>query len=52
MQPNTQDGNIKVKFMLRILEMNHVGSETGSGSETNWKVPLDPDKKKIIPGHW
>ncbi len=35
-----QDENTKVKFMLllRILEKNHVGSETGSGSETNWKV--------------
>jgi hypothetical protein len=34
-----QDGNTKVKFTLRIIEKNHVGSETGFGygygSETN-----------------
>ncbi len=32
-----QDKNTKVKFMLRILEKIHEGSETGSGSrsETN-----------------
>jgi hypothetical protein len=37
MQPSqlhTQDENTKVKFMLKILEQNHVGSETGAGSET------------------
>jgi hypothetical protein len=39
MQPNNlQDGNTKVKFMLRILEKIHVGSLTGSGSERNRKV--------------
>ncbi len=34
-----QDGIRKLKFMLRILEKNHVGSETESvsGSETKWK---------------
>ncbi len=35
MQPSQlQDENTKVKFMLKILEQNHVGSETGAGSET------------------
>jgi hypothetical protein len=38
MQPNTQDGNTIVKFVLRILEKIHVRSETGSGSETNCKL--------------
>jgi hypothetical protein len=28
---NLQDGNTKIKFMLRILEKIHLGSETGSG---------------------
>jgi hypothetical protein len=32
MQPNNlQDGNTKVKFMLRILEKIHAGSLTGPG---------------------
>ncbi len=35
-----QGRSTKVKYMSRILEKNHVGSETGSGSETrtSWKV--------------
>ncbi len=39
-----QDGNTKVKFMSRILEKIHVGSEKGSGSETNWKVESGSEK--------
>jgi hypothetical protein len=35
-----QDGNTKVKFILRILEKIHVGFET------NCKKNPDPDRKK------
>ncbi len=28
MQPNTQEGNTKIKFLFKILEKIHVGSET------------------------
>ncbi len=31
-----QGRNTKVKFMSKILEKIYIGSETGSGSETNW----------------
>ncbi len=43
-----QDGNTKLKSMLKILEKNHVGSGTGSGhvSETNWKVGSIRIRKK------
>ncbi len=46
LKPNTQDGNTKVKFTLRILEKIHVGSGTGSGSwsETTWKVGSGSEK--------
>ncbi len=37
-QTHLQDRNTKVKFMSRILGKIYVGSETGSGFETNWKV--------------
>jgi hypothetical protein len=30
-----QDGNTKVKFVLRLFKKIHVGSETGSGSTSN-----------------
>ncbi len=39
MQPNTLERReYKVKMYVRNLAKIHVGSETGSGSETNWKV--------------
>jgi hypothetical protein len=48
-----QDGNTKVKFMLRILEKIHVGFLTGSGygsgSETIWKIGSVYESEKIIP---
>ncbi len=42
-----QGRNTKIKFMSRILEKIYVGSETGSGSEFNWKV--GSGSEKIIP---
>jgi hypothetical protein len=41
MQPNTphsKEENTKVKLMFRIFKKLYVGSETGFGSGTNWKV--------------
>jgi hypothetical protein len=37
-----QDGNLKVKFVLKIVETIHVGSKTGS----ELSVKFVPDPKK------
>ncbi len=44
-----QGKNTKVKIYVKIIRKKiYVGSETGSGSETNWKVGSESEKK-IIP---
>ncbi len=44
-----QGSNTKVIFMSRITEKIYVESETGSGSEINWKVGSGYGSEKIIP---
>jgi hypothetical protein len=46
-----QGRNTKVKFVSSLLEKIYVGSETGSESETNWKVGSGSEKIIQDPQH-
>jgi hypothetical protein len=54
MQPN--DGNTKVKFMLRTLEKIHVGSEKNHSGSTTLvgikKLLMSFKPSVVVPGYW